>query len=148
MKDKFFIDTNIFVYSFDNTNPFKKEKAQSIIHRAVDTNQGFISIQVIQEFVNVALKKFVTPMKKSDLNDYMHEVLFPLCNVFPGFDLLEKSVEIFHRYKYSFYDSMIISAALFSGATILLSEDLKNNQKIEGITILNPFDQKSIKAYL
>jgi len=78
-------------------------------------------------------------MKISDLNDYMHEVLFPLCNVFPGFDLLEKAVEIFERYKFSFYDSMIISAALFSGATLLLSEDLKDKQKIEGVTILNPF---------
>jgi len=61
MKDKFFIDTNIFVYSFDNANPVKKEKAQYIIQRAVEINQGFISTQVIQEFANVALRKFVTP---------------------------------------------------------------------------------------
>ena len=139
MKDKIFLDTNIFIYSFDKNDFDKMNRAQSIIQRALESNQGFISTQVIQEFINVATKKFVTPMKIKDIKIYIHEVLFPLCNVFPSFDLLEKALEIHERYKYSYYDSMIISAAIFSGANILLSEDLKENQKIEGVTILNPF---------
>lgn len=139
MKDKIFLDTNIFIYSFDKNHFEKMNKAQSIIQRALESNQGFISTQVIQEFINVATKKFVTPMKTKDIKIYIHEVLFPICTVFTSFDLLEKAIEIHERYKYSYYDSMIISAAIFSGANILLSEDLKENQKIEGVTILNPF---------
>jgi predicted nucleic acid-binding protein len=139
MKDKYFIDTNIFIYSFDKTNPTKMIKSQSIISQALEKNNGSISTQVIQEFANVAIKKFSNPMKSKDLRIYMNEVLFPLCSVFPNFELLEESVEIHERYKYSFYDSMIISAAIISGSNILLSEDLKDKQKIENINILNPF---------
>ena len=139
MKDKYFLDTNIFIYSFDKTNPVKMGKAQSIISQALEKNNGFISTQVIQEFANVATKKFFNPMKIKDLRIYLNEILFPLCSVFPNFELLEKSLEIHERYKYSFYDSLIITAAIISGSNILLSEDLKDKQKIEGITILNPF---------
>lgn len=139
MKDKYFIDTNIFIYSFDKTSPVKMTKAQSIISQALEKNNGFISTQVIQEFANVATRKFINPMKPKDLKIYMDEVLFPLCSVFPSFEILEKSLTIHERYKYSFYDSMIVTAAIISGSNILLSEDLKDNQKIEEITILNPF---------
>jgi len=139
MSDKYFIDTNIFIYSFDKTNPSKMVKSQSIISQALEKNNGFISTQVIQEFANVATKKFNTPMKAKDLRIYIDEILFPLCSIFPSFELFDKSLAIYERYKYSFYDSMIVTAALISGSNILLSEDLKNKQKIEGVTILNPF---------
>lgn len=139
MKDKYFIDTNIFVYSFDRSNPEKSSKAQSIISTSIETGNGFISAQVIQEFINVATKKFSTPMKIKDIKIYMQEVLFPLCSIFPSFDLLVKSLEIHDRYKFSYYDSMIVAAAIQSEASVLLSEDLNSSQKIENITILNPF---------
>jgi len=139
MKDKYFLDTNIFIYSFDRSNIEKSLKAQSIISQCIDTGNGFISTQVIQEFVNVATKKFSTPMKAKDLKMYMNEVLFPLCSIFPTFDLLNKSLEIHDRFKFSYYDSMIIAAAIQSDANVLLSEDLKSSQKIERVTILNPF---------
>lgn len=139
MKDKYFIDTNIFVYSFDRSDIDKSAKAQAVISQSLETNSGCISSQVIQEFVNVALKKFSTPMKVKDLKIYLNEILFPLCTIFPSFDLFEKSLEIHDKFKFSYYDSMIIAAAIQSNSTILLSEDLNNLQKIEGVTILNPF---------
>jgi len=140
MKDNYFIDTNIFIYSFDKSNLIKSSKSQSIIAKSIETGNGFISAQVIQEFINVATKKFITPIKNKDLKIYMKEILFPLCKIFPTFDLLEKSLEIYDRYKFSYYDCMIIAAAIQSGAKILLSEDLNNTQRIEGVTILNPFE--------
>ncbi|MDH5718895.1 MAG: PIN domain-containing protein [Spirochaetia bacterium] len=139
MKDKFFIDTNIFVYSFNQKDTDKKRKSQEIIKKALETRQGCISTQVIQEFVNVATRKFKTPMKISDLNLYLHEVLFPLCTAFVNFDIIEKALKIHDKYKFSYYDSTIISAALFTSSKILISEDFNENQKIENLTILNPF---------
>ena len=139
MNDKFFIDTNIFVYSFNQKETYKKRKSQEIIQKALETRQGCISTQVIQEFVNVATRKFETPMKTSDLNLYLHEVLFPLCTAFLNFDLIEKALEIHDKYKFSFYDSTIISAALFTSSKFLISEDFNENQKIDNMTILNPF---------
>ncbi len=142
MNVKFFLDTNLFVYSFDSESPDKQKRAQSIIQHALDTKLGCISTQVIQEFANVALKKFSKPMKVSDLNVYVREILFPLCSVFTRFDLLEKSLEVTEKYKFSFYDSMIVSAAIFSQSSILFSEDLNDNQKVEGVKIMNPFRKK------
>ena len=139
MNDKFFIDTNIFVYSFDNRDLEKKRKSQEIIQKGYETGLGCISTQVIQEFINVATKKFETPMKVSDLSLYVHEILFPLCTTFVNFDLLEKAMEIHERYQFSYYDSMIVSAALMSSSKILITEDLNHTQQIEGLTILNPF---------
>jgi len=140
MKDKFFIDTNIFIYSFNINEKVKRKKSQEIIQKAIETKQGCISSQVIQEFINVATRKFESPIKQKDLDFYIHEVLFPLCNTFTNFDLIEKSLQIHYKLKYSYYDSMIIAAALFSNSCILLSEDLQSKQKIEGLTILNPFN--------
>lgn len=139
MKDSFFIDTNIFVYSFNSSDAFKKEKSQEIIQKAIETGQGCISTQVIQEFINVATRKFQVPMKSSDLKIYLHEVLFPLCTTLINFDIIEKALAIHKKYKISYYDSQIISAALLSSSKILITEDLNNLQRIEGLTILNPF---------
>ena len=54
MKDRFFLDTNIIVYSFDETNPDKQTRAKGLIAEALLTGQGIISFQVVQEFINFA----------------------------------------------------------------------------------------------
>ena len=58
MSDRFFIDTNIFVYTFDHVNNNKKAIARSLIQNALSSGEGVISYQVIQEFLNVATRKF------------------------------------------------------------------------------------------
>ena len=78
-------------------------------------------------------------MRTSDLNIYLHEVLFPLCTTFINFDIIKKALEVNKKYKFSYYDSQIISAALLSSSRLLITEDLNNSQKINGLTILNPF---------
>lgn len=55
MSDRFFLDTNIFVYSFDQTAVVKAGKAVQLIRKALTTQKGIISYQVVQEFFNVAL---------------------------------------------------------------------------------------------
>lgn len=54
MSDRLFIDTNIFVYSFDSRESDKQQKAKELIMEALSTQKGVVSFQVIQEFVNVA----------------------------------------------------------------------------------------------
>ena len=139
LKDKFFIDTNILVYSFDSTNLNKKEAAQDLINKALSSGQGSISFQVVQEFLNVAVRKFQTPLKTTDAQIYLGIVLRPLCKVYSSISLYNNALEISDRYKYSFYDSLIISAGLESKSRYLFSEDLQHSQKIEGLEIVNPF---------
>ncbi len=63
MSVKYFIDTNIFVYCFDDRQPDKKVRALGLIADALQTGNGMISWQVIQEFLNVSTRKFMLPLK-------------------------------------------------------------------------------------
>ena len=139
MNDKYFIDTNIFVYTFDKTDKKKRQTANALIKKALSDHLGCISFQVIQEFINVSTRKFEKPLSISDCQKYLRTVLTPLCEVFSSLDLYYRSLDIMERWRYSFYDSLIISAALQAKCNLLYSENLQHEHKIESITIRNPF---------
>jgi len=69
----------------------------------------------------------------------MDFVLTPLCEAFVSVDLLKQALDVAERWRFSFYDSLIIAAALQTNCTILYSEDMQHEQKIQTITIRNPF---------
>jgi predicted nucleic acid-binding protein len=139
MSDKYFLDTNIFVYSFDQSQPVKKEQSLSLIADALHTGDGLISTQVIQEFLNVATRKFAAPMKPEDSKIYLQKVLHPLCQVFPDLALYEAALDISQATGYSFYDSLILAGAQRGECSILFSEDLQAGQQVNGIKIIDPF---------
>ncbi len=139
MSAKHFLDTNIFVYSFDQNQPEKRERALGLIAEALQSGDGLISSQVIQEFLNVATRKFSRPMKPADCQVYLTRVLHPLCQVYPDLALYETSLDIHEETGYSFYDSLILAGALRGECSILYSEDLKAGQQVRGLKIINPF---------
>ena len=139
MSDKYFLDTNIFVYSLDSANTEKQRQANQLIKSALKNSTGCISFQVIQEFINVATRKFTIPLSIPDSEKYLNAVLSPLCEVFVSIDLYSRSLELMERWQFSFYDSLIVAAALQADCSILYSEDLQHEQKLEKLTIINPF---------
>jgi len=139
MKDKYFIDTNILVYSFDDSQPHKKEIALALIADAQQSENGIISWQVVQEFLNVSTRKFKTPLKPDDAKIYLQRVLGPVCKVFPGVELYQSALEIMQQTGYSFYDSLILAGAMGGSCSILYSEDMQNGQQVNGVRIVNPF---------
>ncbi len=139
MSDKFFLDTNIFVYTFDSQAPNKQKQAHQLVQQALQSGDGIISTQVVQEFLNVALRKFATPLNLDDSKTYLRRVLYPLCQIYPGLSLYESCLDIQARTGYSFYDSLIVAAAIAGRCQILFSEDLHHSHVIEGVTIQNPF---------
>ena len=139
MNDKYFVDTNILIYSFDSCQTEKQDKARSLIARAMEQGTGIISYQVIQEFLNVATQKFVRPLTYSDAQRYLNIVLEPLCEVFSSMELFHQALEIMDKWRYSFFDSLIIASALQADCGILYTEDMQHNQKIRSLTIKNPF---------
>ncbi|AAN50472.1 PIN domain-containing protein [Leptospira interrogans] len=140
MKDKVFLDTNLFIYNFDTENKTKHEKSKEIVLTALAENNYVISYQVIQEFSNVALKKFQIPLKPKDLAIYLKRVMFPLCNVYYTNENILNAIEIRNRYKLSFYDSVLIGSAIEANCKTLLSEDLQDGLQIKGLQITNPFN--------
>jgi predicted nucleic acid-binding protein len=139
MNAKYFLDTNIFVYSFDLSEPIKNAVARDLIQNSLREQIGCISSQVIQEFLNVSSKKFDPPLTPEDSLKYLNTVLTPLCEIYTSIDLYRKTIETFQQWKYSFYDSMITSAAIQTNCSILYSEDLQHGRKIQFLTIVNPF---------
>jgi predicted nucleic acid-binding protein len=139
MSARYFIDTNIFAYTFDNKSTQKQKKAMRLIRKGLTTGEGIISTQVIQEFCNIALKKFKTPMTPSELHLYLENVLIPLCKNWPSSPLYQKAIALQTSTKYGFYDALVIASALQEKCTYLYTEDLQHNQTIESLTIQNPF---------
>jgi len=139
MKDRFLIDTNIIVYIFDRKNIDKQKISVTILKKALEKMEAIVSFQVIQEFCNVALKKFEVPLSILDCKYFINNFLFPICEIFPGLDLYNKAIEIKEITNYGFYDCLIIASAVYGKCNILYSEDLSAGEEIMGVKIVNPY---------
>jgi predicted nucleic acid-binding protein len=134
-----FIDSNVFIYLFDETDDRKRDTAERIVDSALQTHNASISFQVVQETLNVLTRRLPTPMTVEGAKRFMELVLAPLWKVSPSPALYHHALDVQARYRYGFYDSLIVAAALDAGCSRLYSEDLQDGQRIEGLTIENPF---------
>ena len=139
MSGRYFLDTNIFLYSLDRKSPAKARKAQALIRDALTTRNGVVSYQVVQEFLNAALRRFDDVMRPDEAQQYLSSVLRPLLAVHSSPALFAEALQITQRLKFSWYDSLIVAAALEAECEVLYSEDLQHGQKISGLTVRNPF---------
>lgn len=134
-----FIDSNVFIYLFDETDERKRSIADGIVGSALRNDSAAISFQVVQETLNIVTQKLPAPMSVEDAGRFLERTLAPLWEVSPSLSLYRRGMWIQSRYQYSFYDSLIIAAALDAGCSRLYSEDLQDGQRIESLTIENPF---------
>lgn len=74
-----------------------------------------------------------------DAGTLLANVLGPLWTVYPSRHLYARGLALRDRYGFSFYDAMIVAGAIESGCVRLYSEDLQHGQRIESLTIENPF---------
>ena len=139
MNDRFFLDTNVFVYCFDRTAPAKARRALELIRTAVETHKGIISYQVVQEFFNVALRRFAQPMAISDAEQCLSTVFRPLLAIHSSPGLYGEALHLSAQLRFSWYDSLIVAAAVEGQCSILYSEDLRSGQRIGDLEIKNPF---------
>ena len=135
----FFLDTNIFTYSFDQSAVLKQETAMQCIHVAHSSQNGVISSQVVQEFLNVSRRKFSKPLNFLEQREYLDTVLLPLCRHFPSNLFYDMALDIQEMTGFALYDTLIVTAALECGCKTLFSEDLQHGRMIQGMTIINPF---------
>jgi len=136
---KAFIDTNIFIYAQDENDNEKAHKARELLIKTVKTKIGFISTQVIQEFCNVALKKSDLPLKPSDITEVLEELLLPMLAHVPSERFYKEVLKLYERYSLSYYDAMIVQAAIDLNCDLLYSEDMHNGAHYDGVTVVNPF---------
>ena len=139
MNDRFFLDTNIFVYSFDPAAKKKSRIAQELIRRAISTGKGKVSCQVVQEFFNVALRRFAQPMSLADAEQYLAITLRPLLTVYPSVSLYGEALRLQAKHSVGWYDSLIVASALEAECATLFSEDFQDGRKFGDLTVRNPF---------
>jgi predicted nucleic acid-binding protein len=139
MSGKFFLDTNIFVYSFDATAPTKARKATRLVREAVDTGKGIVSYQVVQEFFNVAFRRFAQPMSVAEAEQYLITVFRPLLAIHSSPALYVEALRIAGKHRLAWYDSIVVASALEGHCDTLYSEDFQHGLEIEGLRIENPF---------
>ncbi len=143
MNQACFLDTNVFVYSFDDLQPRKQKQAQLLIAEAIESDQSAISTQVIQEFLNVALGKFSGRLSSGHTMRFLDRVLWPLCKIHPNASLYAGAVSILEETGWTFYDSLIVSAAVAARCPVLYTEDLQTGRVVRGVEIRNPFSYAS-----
>ena len=127
-----FFDTSVLFYLLSN-DVRKADRVEALL-----AHRGIISVQVLNEFTVVALRKVGLPLLEiREILDTVRAV----CTVEPlTATTHDRGMEICERYKFSFYDSVIVAAALIVGAKVLYSEDLQHDQVIDRqLRIVNPF---------
>ena len=139
MPGRFFLDTNIFVYSFDRNAAAKSRRAEQLIRTALKTQKGIVSYQVVQEFFNVALQRFTKPMKADEAEQYFGTVFRPLLSIHSSPSLYLEAIHLQGRYRLPWYDSLIVAAAIQAQCELLLTEDLQHGQRFGDLRIENPF---------
>lgn len=129
--DRFF-DTNILIYSIVPSDP-RSAQARKLL-----ASGGTISVQVLNEFVNVARKKMKLdwPRVEASLRSFA-TLLEPPVDV--TLDQHRAALTIARIYGFTIFDAAIIASAIASGCRTLCTEDLQHGQRIAGIRIINPF---------
>jgi len=133
---KIFIDTNIFVYTFDGKDKGKKEKAREILKRLVEMHHPVISTQVIKEFYVVATTKLKADrmVVKNVIHNFRNMEV-----VQNDLELIEQGIDISVISQISFWDALIVAAAEKAKCEFIFSEDLGPGQAYRGVMVINPF---------
>ena len=115
MSAEFFIDTSVFIYHLDATDRRKNKTAEKIVRDALATGNACISSQVVQECLNVALRKAEVALSAAAARDYLDAVLAPLMQVTASEALYHRALDVQARWRFSFYDSLIVAGAMTAG---------------------------------
>ena len=140
MTYKAFFDTNILAYEFELKEPEKRAIAKRLLSEWRPSGRMTISVQVLQELYVVLARKMGIAEEDAESIVQRYAKLPTVINADPA--LVLRGIEISRKYKISFWDALIVGAALRGGCRIIFTEDLSHGMKIEGIEIVNPFLSK------
>jgi len=133
-----FVDTNVLVYGFDESDPIRRDRARLVMRRLWEGRRGRLSHQVLQEFYATVTRKLkpalARPQARAEVEDLLTWNPLPASGA-----LLNKAWHLEDRYGLSCWDSLIVAAALSQRCVTLLTEDLQDGLQIDGLLVVNPF---------
>jgi predicted nucleic acid-binding protein len=126
-----FFDTNVLLYLLSK-DMAKADRAEMLL-----ASGGVVSVQVLNEFASVALRKLA--MTIPEIREILSTIR-AVCMVKPlDIETHELGLDMAERYGFSIYDGLIVAAAIRGGCSILYTEDLQQGQVIDHLMIRNPF---------
>jgi predicted nucleic acid-binding protein len=138
MSVNIFVDTNILVYSRDASEPEKQQQAMVWMKHLWESRTGRISFQVLQEFYSTVTTKLKPGMETQSAREDVR-FLFAWRPIPVGEDVIRGAWVIQDRFKISWWDALIVSAAQFGECGYLLTEDLHEKQMLGNVRVINPF---------
>jgi len=131
-----FLDSNVLIYTDDHDAPEKQAIALSLVEAGQANRDAFVSTQVLEEYFSATTKKLKVPAEiargKIELFAQLHVVLISVEDVLAAIDL--------HRlHRMSFWDALLVQTARRAGCATLLTEDLQDGRRFDGVLIRNPF---------
>ena len=134
VNQKAFIDSNVFVYLYSETEAEKQKIAQNCI----DSYECVISTQVLNEFCNVCIKKFHKNI--NEIKGSVEEILEGSTVLFVEIEDISYAIFLHEKYGYGYWDCLMLVSALKSECTYIFTEDMQDGQIIEDkLTIKNVF---------
>lgn len=137
MTEYVFVDTNILVYAHGvgDTDP-RAVRARALLSELWRTDCGVLSTQVLQEFYSVATRKLALEPKRARgiVASYAQ-----WCTVTTDVGVIVSGSRLTEEHSISFWDALIIGAALRANASMLLSEDLQHGRTFGDLVVENPF---------
>jgi len=137
---KTFVDTNVLVYAHDTDAGDRHAAAKAVLAELWDDRSGCLSTQVLQEFYAVVTRKFKPPMPRTKARALV-AAYGEWSAVATEPQLIISASRLEEEHTLSFWDALIIQAAIQAGAECLLSEDLQNGRRFGVLTIENPFNR-------
>lgn len=133
-----FVDTNILVYSFDDSDIAKRDRAQLVMRQLWETRSGRLSHQVLHEFYVTVTRKLKPALPRPEARAEVEDLLDWKPSR-PSATLLKQAWQIEDRYGFSWWDSLIVAAAIAQDCSTLLTEDLQHGLQIDNLRVVNPF---------
>lgn len=140
VRERRFVDSNLFVYAYDESAGHKREVARDLVAGLWESRSGCASVQVLQElFVNLT-RKVPRPLSAREAASLVEDL--SLWNVHsPGPRDVLSAIELHERVGVSFWDAMILTSARTLGCRVLYSEDLNAGQSYDGVRVVNPIEE-------
>jgi predicted nucleic acid-binding protein len=138
MIEPVFVDTNVLVYRFDAAHPEKQRAAEAWLERLWETRTGRLSFQVLREFYITVTKKLAGRLDSGQARLAVRSLL--AWHPAPSSSrIIETAWDLEDRHSVSWWDALIIAAAQEQSCSILLTEDLQEDQRFGSLRVVNPF---------
>lgn len=133
-----FVDTHVLLYAVDDTDMSKQKRSQQWLSLCWQRRCGRLSTQILNEFYANARKRFASAISAGDARAEVRRY-----QLWKPWIIDQATIETAwaaeSRYQLNYWDALMVAAAQHLGCTVLLTEDMPHEQRIDKLQIINPF---------